>query len=98
MEEKQVPDLRIHMNIDAFQTNFADLIQVEANPENVIFNFIQTLPGAPEGVANGKVVSRIAITWPHFARFVGVLQKNMEEGRKHAQASFETFVMGNKIE
>ena len=60
------------------KTMFSNTVNIEHDDGAVILNFAQTLPDGEEQVENGEkvlvrvapVFSRIALTLPHFIRFV----------------------------
>ena len=79
---------------DAMVTCFADLIQVEASPEYVSINVLQKVPGAcrdteREGSAQATLVSRVAMTWPHFVRLADLLPRIVDDYRDRARQAFE---------
>lgn len=92
MEKKESQELRIAINLETFETKFSDFVRVETTPDHIFLNFIETLPGVPEDQPNGKIVSRIALTWPHFARLAGLLERLLEDHKGKAKDAFETFV------
>ncbi len=67
---------------------FVDLVQANWNPERVIFSFVQTNPGgtmpsdSKEQLFAGRLVSQIAVTWPHLVRIRDLLDKAIKENKK----------------
>ncbi|SHH31963.1 hypothetical protein SAMN02745221_02146 [Thermosyntropha lipolytica DSM 11003] len=67
---------------------FVDLVQANWNPERVVLTFIQTGPGGavpadlPEEEYAGRLVSQIAVTWPHLVRIRDLLDKAIQENKK----------------
>lgn len=73
----------------AVQIQFADLVQVNCDPERVVLTFIQNLPSnaPPEAmnignVIDGRVVAQIAVTWPHLVRIRDLLTRVIEHHRQ----------------
>lgn len=79
MVEQNLDALRLQVNVDTFQTMFADLVQLEASPENLKLHFLQKLPGSPEGGPNAKIVSSVVLTWSHFVRMTDLFTNTIAE-------------------
>lgn len=88
MEEPKVLELRLAIDPNNFETLFSDAIQVESDADRVILNFLQRLPGDAPEQPNAKIISRIALTWPHYARLVTAINSVMENGREQAKEQF----------
>lgn len=71
-EQQAAPATTFNVTIDAdsLQTPFIDIVQIEMNAENVKLNLIQVLPGSTLEIQNTKLLYRIALSWPHFIRFI----------------------------
>lgn len=90
-EEKHKRVLTITANMN-MNTLFVDMIQVQSNPENIVLNLLQFLPDDLEGSPDNpqaKLVGRFALTWPHFARLVGVLVNCYEQQKDSAKKALE---------
>jgi len=67
---------------------FIDLIQANWNAEKIVLAFIQINPGgaSPEGLTeqlfDGRLVSQIAITWPHLVRIKELFDKMIRENKE----------------
>ncbi|TCP22694.1 uncharacterized protein DUF3467 [Scopulibacillus darangshiensis] len=68
---------------------FSDHVQLESSAEHAVLNFIQMVPGAPEGQPNGKIISRIALTWPHVARLAGLLDSTIDRQKREILNNLE---------
>jgi hypothetical protein len=98
MGKGNMQGLRLGINLETFETKFSDYVETEATPDHVILNFIETLPGAPEDQPNGRIASRIVLSWPHFARLSGMLERVLEENKDAAKDAFETLVFQGEQE
>lgn len=87
-QENNKQNIRVAVNTEAINTLFSDTVQVEATPDHVILNFIQFLPGRSKDQTDAKVVSRVVLTWPHFARLTQLLPNILEQNKKLAYDSF----------
>jgi len=88
MDKEQGSTVQLIANLDTLQTLFSDLVQVESSPEGVILNFAQTLPGQSGEGPKARVLSRVVLTWPHFGRFVNMLQGTLRNNRDQAKEDF----------
>lgn len=88
MEKPKATDLRMSIDVNNFETLFSEIAQIDANSDRIIISFLQHLPGDDPKQPNAKVVSRIALTWPHFARILTMLNSTMDKGREHAKTQF----------
>lgn len=107
----EIPDIPVQIvaNLEQLNTTFADVISVEATPDIVYLNFLQSFPSgstpdvSPEVAEKhppakvAKVVSRIALSWPHFARIAVVLNETLKDNRDQAKETFTNFVFNDKI-
>lgn len=89
---------RLSLDFENYQSVFSEETHIEAAEDHVIIMFVQKISGVPENHPNGKVVSRVIMTWPEFARtsklFATVLQRN----KGMAQESFINSVMQEAFE
>ena len=53
------------VDIETITTTFIDYIEIDISLDTVYLNTIQKLPGKD---SKAKLISRYAISWPHFAR------------------------------
>lgn len=90
---EKIEAITIALNLETAHAVFADLVQVETNPEWVILSFIQKLPtyGQPPSPdqPGAKLLGRYAITWPHFARLTQLLIRLYEQHKASAKEVFE---------
>lgn len=96
MENNKMQELRIAIDFDSLKSEFANNLQVESSPDNVILNFVQSFPNVPDDKPNAKVISRIVLTWPHFAQIANLLSNVLEANRSIANDSFVQNVLKEK--
>lgn len=80
-EAQMAQPLNIAVDAGSLQVPFVDMIQVEISIENVKLNFLQLLPGSTAENQNTKLIYRLALSWPHFIRFIK-LSEDMINGKK----------------
>ncbi|WP_338826308.1 hypothetical protein MTBGP_11160 [Moorella thermoacetica] len=88
----EVIELRANITPENFQPMYADLVQVEATPEIVTLNFFQLMPPNLSGTPNAKLIARIVLTWPHFARIAQMLPQILETNREHVKEALMRFL------
>ncbi len=78
----------------ALQIQFADIVQVNANPERVVLTFVQNLPdrATPKeendsNIINGRVIAQIAVTWPHLVRIRDLFTRIVKDHRQEVISS-----------
>ena len=81
-------ELRLSVDVNSFMTLYSEVVQIEASADRIILSFLQRLPGEEPDQPNAKVVSRVALTWPHFARLLVALNATMDQGREQAKKQF----------
>lgn len=92
-------EAKVHINLDQFNTVFVDGVQVDATADVIYLMLMQNLPGTPEDAQpSAKVVSRVALSWPHAARLAHVINTALEEKREEIRASYTQFVFEPKKE
>lgn len=88
LSEYEAGNLRIAHSVETFETLFGDLVLIETTPETIYLNFIQRLPDTGPENPNAKLIARIALTWPHFARIVDLFNRIVAERRDEAKENF----------
>lgn len=88
MDEPKTVEFRLNVDVNNFETLYSEVIQIEANPDRIILNFLQRLPGDAPEQPNAKIVSRIVLTWPHFGRLLPALQSIFDGNREQAKVQF----------
>ena len=81
--------VQIFADINNMSTIASDLINIETNNGYVIINFLQTfpitnaMPNIPEGMPkpqrSAKIVSRISLSWEHFASLIPYFISTLKE-------------------
>lgn len=101
--------VQIMADLAKTDTIFSDVVTIESCPDNVIISFVQSYPSGraenvPDEIAGnipveriGKIVSRVVLTWPHFARVVGHFQKTLNDGKDIAKDNFINSVIGDSF-
>lgn len=89
---------RLNINFDNFEALFSEETHIEATKDHVIIMFVQKIPGAPKEHPNGKVVSRIVMSWPEFARTSKLFTRILQTHKGKAQDSFIKNVMQETFE
>ncbi|MEW6574284.1 MAG: hypothetical protein AB1374_11715 [Bacillota bacterium] len=75
-------------DLAAAQIQFVDLINASWDTERIVLTFIQKSPlnlppGAEQDKIDGRVVTQVAITWPHLVRLRDLFTRMIEsEGQK----------------
>ncbi|PKM90325.1 MAG: hypothetical protein CVU87_02765 [Firmicutes bacterium HGW-Firmicutes-12] len=88
IEEKKQKQVQITADEVTIQTLFSDMVQIEANADNVIINYLQKSPGETEEIIQAKLFSRIALTWTHFCKVVDIMNKVLEDNKERAHENF----------
>jgi len=64
---------------------FADTVEANCDTERIILSFIQKMPFSltddDKGSFDGRVISQVAITWPHLVRIKNLFVKLIESNR-----------------
>lgn len=95
MSQNKQRELRLAIDIDQYEAHFANGIQIDTSYDSVVLHFIQKLPGELdlEEAPNGKLISSIVLSWPHFARITRLLNRVLDENRGRAKDAFDTNVL-----
>ena len=88
----------IVMDVNALETKFTDLVNLEPFQDYIVLNFLQTFPVQPPnaskvdldaGIRSAKIASRVGISWPHFARFIEMAAHELKNNESIAKDLFE---------
>ena len=81
--------VQIFADINNMSTIASDLVNIESNNGYVIINFLQTfpittaVPNLPEGIPqperSAKIVSRVSLSWEHFASIIPYFISTLKE-------------------
>lgn len=68
------------------QIQFIDLVVTHADAEKVILVFIQKIPGGTkpdsnEEIIDGRIVTQVAVTWPHLVRIRDLFDRIIKNKR-----------------
>lgn len=110
MEEQKDANLAMYADEHAMRLEFADIVRVDANAERVILTFIQRYPEAEAAnrtetkppipgvqyMPNGRIVSRVVVSWPHLIRIRDMLNKHISERASDVVAAAQTIMEGKK--
>lgn len=94
-ERNNTLELRIAMDFNTIKTDFASNTQLETSDDYVTFNFLQFFPGGPADQPNTKIISRVAVSWPHFAKMTKMMNEMLERNKGLAYTDFVNTVMNN---
>lgn len=88
-EEKKALSIVMERTEDISQ--FADLVAVEANNEAVYLSFIQGMRGCDPDTKEpqGRLVTRVVLTWPHFVRVHEMIARTVQERKNAAREAAE---------
>jgi hypothetical protein len=86
-------EISVVADIEEMRAIFSDMIQVSSNADNVVINFLQTIPGwEPKDKLEMQLVSRIVMTWPHFLRTLNTLNAVKERDKDKALDRLKSLV------
>ena len=83
MEKKEKPNIEsnkidIEISKEVAEGNYSNLVSIAYSNSEFVLDFIRLMPGVPKAT----VKSRVIITPEHAARFLKVLQGNIEKYEK----------------
>lgn len=71
--------IKINIEDENSKAVFAEAISLECNDEKVILTFLQVLQTNEDSI--GLPVSRVALSWPHFARMTRLFNQSITENK-----------------
>lgn len=90
-------DIRILVDPNGIFTFVSEFEQVQVNGDFVTLNFLQFIPTGPNEPPSAKLLSRISMSWSHFAKFVSMCNSVISHNREMARTEFMNSVFSEEI-